>query len=372
MPNTFTTTTTTGYGTRIGKSFGGVILGILLFFGSFVVLYMNEGRTDLSEIAKKAADVTSSAESRAAGSLVSASGTVTTKETLGDDLFLKPGSYLAVHRTVEMYAWVEDKKESSSTNVGGSETTTTTYNYTMEWTEQPAAPSDMEHPEEHENPALPYESDDFEAASMKVGNYTVGGTVSVPSGTELTLTKDLVTLTNGAVLSGGYVFDGAGTMSSPKLGDVRVSYQVLKPGFDGTVFGALSGSSIVKYENDNGDVLFRLFDGSRTAAIATMHGEYVTMGWILRLVGFLMMWFGLMGVLGPISTILDVLPILGSGSRFMVGVVTLPIALVLSAVTILVAMIAHSAIALLVTVLVLIGIGIGGAKMMKKPAPSAM
>lgn len=375
MPqNSFTTTTTTGYGTRIGKSVGGAIAGVLMFLASFGVLYWNEGRTDLSVIAKTATDVSAAGAeaSVAAGSLVSVTGTVATDETLGDGLYLKAGSYLAVDRTAEMYAWIEKKDEKSETNGGGSETTTTTYTYEMGWTDDPMETSAMQYPEGHTNPALTVSSDTFTVDALTVGNYTVAGDVAMPSRTELTLTKDSINVVNGTALSGNYVYKGTGTASAPQVGDVRVSYKVLKPGFSGTIFGAIDGSTIVQFTNDDGDSLYRLFTGTRTAAIATLHDEFVTMGWILRVVGFLMMWFGLMGVLGPISTLLDVLPFLGSTSRFAVSLITLPIALVLSIATILISMVLHSVVALVITLLVVIGVGIFVAKKWKKAPVAAV
>lgn len=344
-------------------------MGVLLFFGSFVLLYMNEGRTDLSKIAKTAIELPASGVDVAAeGKLVSGSGVVTSTETLGDDVYLREGKYLAVDRTVEMYAWVEKKNEKSQTNVGGSETTTTTYDYVMEWTDSPMSASDMQYPDEHQNPTLSIENESFAVNSLTVGALDVAGTVDLPSTESLALTQSLVSLSGGATLSGNYVFRGTGTMTNPKVGDIRVSYSVLKPGFDGTVFGELSGSEVTKFSNEDGDSLFRVFEGSREAAIATMHGEFVTMGWILRVVGFLMMWIGLTSVLGPIATLLDVLPFLGSTTRFMVGVVTFPVALMLTIVTVIVSMVLHSLVALLVVLAFLIGGGIAAAKMMPKKA----
>lgn len=369
MPNSFTTSTTTGYGTRIGKSFVGVLLGIVMFFGSFVLLFWNEGRTDLSSIAKTAIELPAGAASTDAavqGKLVSASGVVTSNEELTDDLYLQPGKYLAVDRKAEMYAWVETKSEKSHTNVGGSETTDTTYDYAMEWTSDPQPSTAFQYPEDHENPDVTVPSDTFTVGTLTVGAYEVTGDVDLPPTTPLSLKKDLVALGGGAKLSGDYVFLGTGTVMSPKLGDTRISYSVLNAGFDGTVFGKLASSKITKSVDADGNELFRVFPGSRDEAIATLHSEFVTMGWVWRVVGFLLMWFGLAGVLGPISTLLDILPFLGSTSRFLVSVVTFPIALVLTVVTVLISMVLHSLIALIIVLALCIGGGIAAAKLMPK------
>jgi len=342
-----------------------------MFFGAFGLLYWNEGRTDLSSIAKTAIELPAGAvftDATAQGKLVSASGVVTSTETLGDDLYLKPGKYLAVERKAEMYAWVETKSEKSQTNVGGSETTQTTYDYAMDWTSDPQNSTEFQYPAEHENPDVTVSSDSFTIESLTVGSYAVTGDVDLPSASALPLKKELVSLSGGAKLSGDYVFLGTGTVTAPKLGDTRVSYSVLDSGFDGTVFGKLTSSKITKSVDADGNELYRVFSGSRNEAIATLHTEFVTMGWMWRVVGFLMMWFGLAGILGPISTLLDILPFLGSTSRFLVSVVTFPIALVLTVVTVLISMILHSLVALIIVLALCIGGGIVDAKMMSKKA----
>ena len=46
MPNTFTTVSHQGFGSRIMGAIIGVPVGIVLIFGSCILLYWNEGRTD--------------------------------------------------------------------------------------------------------------------------------------------------------------------------------------------------------------------------------------------------------------------------------------------------------------------------------------
>lgn len=359
MPDTFTKTTTTGLGQRTANSVGGALMGLLMFLASFGVLFWNEGRTDLSLIAVDATQLpgdTVTTDTSLQGTLVSVSGPVTSDEQLGDNLFLEEGDYLAVERVVEMYAWVEETEEETSTNLGGSETTTTTYNYVKEWTTDPRPASEFEYPEGHENPSLTIEGDEFVVSELTVGAYSVKGDVELPPLDELTLTDGMLSLSSGAErASGEHVFMGSGSLANPQLGDVRVSYLVLEPGFDGTVLGELKGKSIIAYVDEDGNELYRVFVGSHDQAVATLHEEFVIMTWILRAVGFLMMWFGMMAVFGPLATLLDILPVFGSTTRFLVGVATFPIALILSIVTILVSMVLHSLVAVIIAGLLVIG-----------------
>lgn len=361
MPDTFTKTTTTGWGTRLGQSIAGVFVGILMFLASFGVLYWNEGRVDLSSIALEAtplaADVVTS-DTALQGTLVSVTGEVTSAETVGDDMFLKPGPYLRVVRNVEMYAWVEETEEESNTNLGGSETTTTTYNYKKEWTDAPKDESTFEYPTDHENPSLTVEGDVATVDKLTVGVYTVDGAVEMPAGEQLTLKDSVLSLSSGAErASDEYVFMGTGSLASPVVGDVRISYEVLNQGFTGTVIGELDRSAIVKYTDKDGNSMFRVFNGGRDEAVATLRSEYTIMMWVFRGLGFLMMWLGLAAVIGPIATFLDVLPFLGKTTRFLASVVTFPIALVLSVITILISMVLHSLVAVVIVgVLLLAGL----------------
>ena len=144
-------------------------------------------------------------------------------------------------------------------------------------------------------------------------------------------------------------------MSTPEIGDVRISYNVLYSGTDVTLFGEISGTNIMSYTDEKTDTdLYRMFTGSYDAAVDQMHGEYVMMMWLMRVLGFFMMWIGMTLVLGPISTLLDVLPFLGSVSRFVIGIVTFIVASVLSIVTILISMIFHSLVAVIVAAVIVI------------------
>ena len=94
-------------------------------------------------------------------------------------------------------------------------------------------------------------------------------------------------------------------------------------------------------------------------------------GWILRLVGFLLMWIGLGLCFGPITAFLDVLPFLGSAGRFVISMAALPVALVLSLITILISILAHNLLALIVVLGLLIGGVLLWSKMQNRQSPPA-
>mgnify|MGYP000709271128 FL=1 len=102
---------------------------------------------------------------------------------------------------------------------------------------------------------------------------------------------------------------------------------------------------------------YRAVPGDREEAIKTLAAEHKTVGWVLRIVGFLMMWIGLMMFFGPINAVLDVIPFLGSAGRVLIGIAMFPISLVLTLLTVILSIIFHNPILL---TLFLVGMGAGG------------
>ena len=184
-----------------------------------------------------------------------------------------------------------------------------------------------------------------------------------------------MTAKDGAVLAEGgkYLFIAkvaGSSLNAPAVGDMRISYSVLYPGKDGTVFGKLEGSNISPYFDEKNNKLYRVFSGTRDEAIAQMHDEYTMMLWIFRAVGFLMMWIGLAALFGPISVLLDFLPVFGQISRALIGGIAFIVSLVLSGVTILVSMLLHNVVALVISIVVVVGVIIGVMIMIKKKKAS--
>lgn len=387
MPDQYTEVTTKSWGNRLGSSFGAILGSLLLFVGSFVLLYWNEGRVDMSNIAKTAVEASAEkVDSALEGKLISVTGQVTTPEMIGDGLYLAPGNYLGVMRSVEMYAWQEKTSSSAEVKVGGSEETKTTYTYEKRWTANPSSSSSFKVADGHQNPSLPYESTTVQASEAKVGAYTIyPQKMGLPEFSTLDVTSEMIpslakptapvvatasgaTMTGAVMTSSGetlpadatqprllnsVLYFGKGSPESPQVGDVRISYKVLKPGLRGTVFGRQSGSTIDAYVTDGGK-LYSMSSGNRDEAIKAMHDSYVTMTWVLRVVGFLMMWGGLSGMFAPINVLLDVLPFLGQLSRGAISFVTFFVALLLSILTIIISMVLHNI--LLVILLAIAGL----------------
>lgn len=80
--------------------------------------------------------------------------------------------------------------------------------------------------------------------------------------------------------------------------------------------------------------------------------------WIFRLVGFVAIWVGLLMVLGPLTAVSHFLPTLGHITGTVIATIAFPVALLLSVVTIVVGMIAHSPVALAISLAVAVGVSV--------------
>lgn len=358
MSEEYTKVVRKGWGTRIVESFWGVVLGIALFLGSFAVLWVNEGRIDMAKIAGLGEPVDPSViETEFEGKLISVTGQLKVPQMLGDPKYLKPGPYLELTREVEMYAWIEHEETETEKKLGGEEVKTTTYTYKKGWTSGPKPPASFEHPEGHENPSMAVTKRVFSGQEASLGVYEFPpGSVDLPSPTRLSLTSENVILGEETELAGDYIFVGKGSLAKPQLGDIRISFKAVRAGVLATLFGKLKGKSVVPYFHKGRHRLYRVIPGSRETAIAQIAREHRILTWVLRGVGFLMMWAGLSLFFAPINVLLDIVPFLGGLSRGLIRIVTFIVALVLSLVTILISMILHNVFALILVLATLGGV----------------
>lgn len=347
-----------------------------MFFGSFYLLYWNEGRVNVANIARTAVEVPASGDVSAEldKSAVYTSGNLTSDEQLGDE-YLVPGDYLVLQRNVEMFSWEEEETTTRTTTTGGSETKETTYTYKQVWDSNPEDSTKFQAQVGHENPLMTINENHLNSTNAKIGDYQIDlNSAQLPPLKDLTLSQNNIIEQSGVQLGNNqFLFSGIGTLAAPQIGDIRISYSVISNPLNSVVvFGQLnqSNSSIDPFYGDKETKLYRIFEGTRETAISTMQNEHTTLSWGLRVVGFFLMWMGLMTLLGPISTVLDILPFLGSVSRSLLGLATFFIALILSTVTILISMIIHNLIALIIAVTLIIG-GIIWLLKMKSQTPIA-
>ena len=135
-----TETTTESWGSRLGSSIKGVLIGGALFIAGFPVLFWNEGNSvKTAKAIDEGEGVCVSVESNASidqgndDKLVHMSGKADTQDVLADDTFGVSATAIRLERQVEMYQWLEESRTSEKKKMGGSVEKTTTYTYKKGW-----------------------------------------------------------------------------------------------------------------------------------------------------------------------------------------------------------------------------------------------
>jgi hypothetical protein len=397
MADEYTETTTKGWGSRLMDSIKGVAIGGLLFLLSFPLLWWNEGRAvqtykSLKEgrgavVDVDAASVAPANENR----LVHVSGLATTDETLADPQLGIQLQGIRLVRNVEMYQWVEQQKSEKKKKLGGGEETVTTYSYSKAWKSDVVDSSSFKRQENHENPgAMEFENASWQASKVTLGGFTLsdGLVGQIKSDEKLPMTEETYAqlpasltgraestasaapeeapapkakvkgkakgkhakvaaaprasrhATAAAATSGRLKLNGDGlylgdSPSSPDIGDLKISYSKVMPA-QVSVMARQAGSTLAGYQTKAGDVLEMLAAGTVGAAqmFAQAEAENAMLTWILRLVGFIMMFAGLMMVFKPIAVLGDVVPFIGTILSVGLGLAAFVVSLPLSLLTI--------------------------------------
>lgn len=351
MSDSFSVVSSESWFSRLFGSIKSVLFGLVLFAAAFVVLWWNEGRavrTARSLTEGLGAVVSVPAENVNAandGRLVHVSGAVKTGAPVADDELPVRADGIKLIRNVEMYQWTEHESTESRKKLGGGTEKVTTYSYRQEWKSGRVDSSSFKKPEGHDNPpAPPYENKTFTADPVKVGAFTMSAEQLSKLNNGVDVPVDAAAAANlpDAVKGKMQVKDGKFYMgqdpASPQLGDVRISYQAVKPAAVSLV-AVQTASTFAPYQAKAGDAILLVEEGTHAAAemfkVAQERNAVLT--WILRGVGFFMMFLGIFLVFRPIAVFADVVPLFGTMLGAGIGLFSFLGALALSFITIAIA-----------------------------------
>lgn len=356
-------TTSTSWGGNIKKAFGGVIIGFLLFVGAFPLLWWNEGRAaktyagldELSEVLVELASPVVEAANQ--GEPIYVTGEAETNRALRDGSFgININDALRLRRQVEMYQWVEDQSSETRDKLGGGSETITTYSYRKDWSSSPVNSTNFNDRVGHENPPMTYQSETFNAGDATLGEFSLDNEV-------LNQFDDFRGL-DAAVIEGFSVSGGSGNRgkigsaggwhpegeqlysgsdsSNPVVGDMRVSFSEVPTGAV-SVIGQQQGNGFSPWVSSK-DISFLLAGlGTKSAGelISVREGEEKIMTWIIRVAGFIMMFFGLKLVFAPLSALVRIIPFASSLVGFVGSAIAFFIALIGWTLTVAIAWIAY-------------------------------
>jgi hypothetical protein len=105
----------------------------------------------------------------------------------------------------------------------------------------------------------------------------------------------------------------AAKADAPTLGDARVRYEGIAPG-TASVLAAQSGDTLGTFTTSQGTTIARIASGTRSKEemFAAAKSEAAFFRWLLRGVGFFLMFFGLSPIMSPLQELAKVIPFLGS------------------------------------------------------------
>lgn len=326
MADSYTEVTSQNWFSRIGESIKGILFGIIVIPLTVVLLWWNEGRavTTANSLKEGAAAVVNVAADKVDAAnekkLVHVSGDAKAAEPVVDPNYGISVPALRLVRSEEIYQWVEDTKKETRQKVGGGEETTTTYSYSKKWTDKTVNSTEFKKPEGHTNEGELIAGDaNISAEKVTLGAFQVPESLVRQMGdptkhpvTAADVEKLPADLKADAHVSGGVFFFGA-KPDAPQVGDVRVSFEIVKPG-PFSILAAQLGETFEPYQTKAGDAISMVESG--TVSAETMFKNAAAANtlftWILRFVGFLFMSFGFMAIMRPLSVLGSVIPFIGN------------------------------------------------------------
>ena len=349
------------------------------------------------------------------GKLIHISGKAETADILTDPQFGVSFTGIGLEREVEMYQWIENTSTETKKKVGGSEEKTTTYTYAQEWNENAIDSSNFYNKEGHINPPMNYKAEKYVAAHVTVGAFVLpesmvssiggdmpfaieeaaaapvlaaipnayrlldgtgyyvaaGNAVGTPAGCApkvvAAATQTVGAIVNGlsnvqagtqtAQQAGNTIANAAvGTTRAPVVGDMRISFFVVPQQKDVSIIAQQNGNTLTSYTTKTGSIQM-LSNGIKTAdeMFTSAQKANTMITWLLRIIGFFVMFTGLKMVFGPLGVLADVLPFLGSLVRMGTGLLSFLIALPCSLVTIAIAWIVYRPVLGIILLVVAVG-----------------
>ena len=356
----------------------GILGGALLFLCAFPVLYFNEAQENLSKVAEQAIAYSIDETSSYLGYTV---GTFEATNKANDPLLTR--EFVAISRTVEMYGYIETQS-TTTTNSGNTQSTLNSeirYTYSKAWLTNPAQTTTWRGRTSDFPRDLPINYNTWvvnlpqprtsTSTGLSINNIPVDGTnLDLSASNDLSVTQDMIVDNVYSVLLGDLYtsIQGSFDLTKPVIGDVRISFTVIEFDDQGLLLGNIDNNQFSAFTTDSGNIMYRFFNGESTIenVVSQLQTEYQLTIWIFRVVGFLMLFVGLLLSFKPISTLFNFIPIFGSVGSSLFTVVIFVVSLVLAVTTIVISLIVQN-----IFVVSLITLGIFGLffVLVRRPKP---
>ncbi|MFK5974872.1 MAG: TMEM43 family protein [Sulfurovum sp.] len=321
----YTHTETTGYGENIGNSFKGMLLGFVLIAGAIVLLWWNESNSveqaqALGEMQKNIITLPNTKYYiKYDNKAVLLTGEVKPLNRLIDKEFGVSSDGLILAKKVQMYQWRETSTTKTEDKLGGGTEEITTYDYSRVWSESYINSSSFHHSSDHRNSKTHYKSKIY-ATDATLGDYQLGENIikRIDAKKEFNGLKNMSEEIGEARNHKSFLYVGYNPQR-PRIGDIKITY-TYAPSAIYTFVGKSFQKDIIPFVTSNGKSFLFVREGKVDANTIFTEAKdaNATLTWILRGVGLLMMFIGFGMIMGPLTTLANVLPFLG----FLVGGVT--------------------------------------------------
>lgn len=304
---------------QLRQAIGGVVTGFALIPIACCALLWNECRSAerYEALAEGKGAVVSiegdKADKNNNNKLVHFSADATVDEELTDKKFDVTVKAIKLVRDTEIYQWKETKKEEKK-----GDKKKTTYTYDKEWVDKPIKSSSFKKKKGHTNVSDAFiEDESFQAKKVQAGafNLTDKFISQFSADEKLEMNKELIATIkkkfDNAKENGDYLYLGEDP-SDPAIGDVRVTFKVANPKLV-SVVGQQVGKDILPHKTSNDGTIADLRAGKMTAdeMFSAMESENTILTWIIRIVGFFFIFFGLMAIFRPLTVVSDRIPLIG-------------------------------------------------------------
>ena len=304
------------------KNFGSLVIGIILFLGSFCLLWWNEGNSAkkiniANYVNKNAIEVSSDSVQRDNDDkLIATNGLAQTSSTLSDEFVNSPNT-LILERTVKMYQWIEENEEGKTV-------------YKKDWSDIEQNSDDFED-KSHRNPKFTLVSKDYSAPSATLGKYDLSENQIVLIDPK----KEFSNLTEkeGYKIINNQYYKGK-NIDTPEIGDMLISYNYAPSGSAISIIGEQkSDNTIVSMIHKKLGAIYIQYDGKMTKAemLEKYRNDNKFLTVFLRVLGWFLMFIGLKLFFEPLMSILNFIPVLGqladTATTFIFALITLILSL---------------------------------------------
>jgi len=304
-----------------------MFLWLILFLASFVVLFVNEWRDDLSKIAVNAIETDAAqVNDELERQFVAAYWTLESNQQLEHNILNAWKKYLAINENIEEFRVKTYEVENE------------------DWTKETKTDRDRENKDSKIRKQMNVKFWGYHVAMEKL---------DLPSYTKLKLNHETL---KKEYWSGDYdedyLYATGSAMLNPQSWDIRTSFTILANNIEWTILAQTQNNKLVTFYDENWNRFYRFFSWTKWEAIQKLHQEFKSAKRWMRILWFAMMWIWLMMMMWLVTTLVWFIPVLWSITKWLVSGITLILSLLLSWLVIRIGMIAHNWIALIVMIVV--------------------